>query len=609
MRPAARPVERILQSWVTHAILVGLLGGVASLIFRASLDFARAMALESMAGIRFIPWPGELHLVHASPGAFSPWAVVLLPGLGGLLAGLLAHRLAPEALGPGTESGIQAFHNQKGRVRPIVALVKFVTSVFTIGMGGSAGVEGPAAQICGGLGSTMAQYLGLTPRKTRTLLVAGMAAGVGALFEAPLAAAVFAGEVLYSGSDIEGSVLLPAGLASIVSYSTYMHGVFLLTGSPHVGHLFGVPAWAYSGVHELIPYGILGLACGLFAKAFIRFFHRAEAASQANPMPRWLKPALGGLGVGLLACLNLGVDGSGLGTTLLGPGYRSAQLAFHGKLATSVLVQLLLLKALATTLTSATGGSGGIFAPVLVMGGLLGTAVGQVLDSVMPAYMHNIGAFGVVGMAATLGAATHAPFCCILMVVEVTGKLGLMVPSIWTATIAFLVVGSDTLFSRQVPTTDDSPAHQDEAHTNILSHIPCTACMQTEIVALSTEDPLPKLRRKILKLRHSKFPVLDDAGRFRGVLSLIRIRRALEESGPKALVKASELMDPGRSTYPPSTSLKDALRILHEHNWGLLCLAEPADPDRLVGVVTRRDILQAYDAEIARRAADARDTY
>ncbi len=585
------------MSWIVHSVLIGICAGIGALAFGVVLHSATHFTLHSLMGLSL---PGDFQATPAH--AVVPLWIVVLPALGGLISGLLCDRFAPEAMGHGTDGAIQAFHEKEGLVRPAVPPVKLIATLFTLGLGGAGGAEGPVAQIGSGVGSMLGRWLDLGPRRTRILLVAGMAAGVGALFEAPLAAMIFAGEILYRGSDIDGEVLVPSAIASVVAYSTYVGGMGWIHGAVRWSHMFTVPAWTFTSGFELFGYTLLALACGLFARLWIRVFYGIHSLFDALPIPRFSKPALGGLLTGLLAFAMLRGGSHGLAPAVLGGGYGYLQLALEAKITLAFALQLFALKMLATSFSIGSGGSGGVFGPSLVLGGMVGAAVGHGLHAIHPQLVVDPGTYAMVGMAALFGAAAHAPICSVIMVSEITKSYGLLVPSIWVCVLAFLLVGKESLYAKQVLHLEDSPAHQLEMRWNILENLSCGDWMTKNPVYVSETDSFEQMERVLLRNRSlHKFPVLDSEGSVVGVLSLGQIREFFRDPDIREVAIARDAMDSEETNISSQTTLGQALAHLDRLSGDLLTVVDHTKNGKLMGILTRRDILLAYNHEMTRR--------
>ena len=365
---------RGIGRWLLIGTVLGVVAGLGAIAFQMSLEFVRMLCFRTVMGLEPGHPGGEApDFVLPLAERFVPWLMVLLPALGGLAAGLLVHFLAPEARGHGTDAAILAYHRRGGRIRKRVPLVKLVATVLTMGTGGSGGREGPIAQIGAGFGSFLATRLGMGVKYRRWLLAAGLGAGVGAIFRAPLAGAIFAAEVLYSTADVETEVLLPAAVTSIVAYAVfaakYGYGQ-MFTGTPHFG--FGNPL-------ELGPYLVLALVVAAGALVYIKVFYGTESLFRRLRMPAWLKPVLGGALTGLIGLvLFLNVEDPRV-VDVLSTGYGVLQdvVAQGPQVGIGVLLLIAFGKILTTSLTIGSGGSAGVFGPSMVIGGTLGAAVGD----------------------------------------------------------------------------------------------------------------------------------------------------------------------------------------------------------------------------------------
>lgn len=447
-RPLFRPSRRLLG----YCVLIGIAGGLAALGFDALVELAQRYLLEGVG--RFAPpAAGAANpLVPPSTPFWSRWWLPVVTTLGGLLSGLLVFRLAPEAEGHGTDAAISAYHAKGGWIRPRIPFVKALASALTIGSGGVAGKEGPTAQIAVGLGSILSRLTGLRGQERRALLLAGMAAGLAAIFRAPLGMAIFAVEILYSGMAFEAEALIYTVIAAVSAYAT--QGIF--SGWEH---LFWIPSkLSFHEPESLIGFVVLGLAAGLFGAVLPAAFYRVRDLFRRLPGPPHLRPALGGLLVGLLG---MAVP------ELLGTGYGWLQLAMVGQLSLTTILLLLVLKVPGLALTVGSGGSGGVFGPTVVMGAMLGAAVGMGVHLALPAVEIPAAAFVVVGMAAVFAGAARAPISTLILTVEMTGGYGLIVPAMLANVLAFLTQRSltararyPTLYESQVERPEDSPTHR-----------------------------------------------------------------------------------------------------------------------------------------------------
>jgi CIC family chloride channel protein len=421
---------------------LGVVGALAAQLFMAMLRLCNYVFLQVIAGYR-PPGaePGSSLTQHIGPHGL--WLIPVVTTLGGLISGFLVYHFAPEAEGHGTDTAVNAFHRQEGLIRPRVAPLKMIASAITIGSGGSAGREGPIALITATLGSYYARLAHRTEEQRRLLLLAGMAAGLAAIFRSPMGTGVFAIEVLYSNMEFEVGALLYTMCSSAVAYM--VNGLFV-----GYGPLFNFSGAVTPSLFENLWYAAFGIIAGAVATLLPVVFYRVRDLFRKLPVPLWTKPAIGGLAVGLLA-LRL--------PQVLQGGYGWMQLAIDGKMALGLLLTLVFAKIVALACTVSSGGSGGVFAPSLFVGAMLGGAFAVIIHQ-PPAI------FVVVGMAAVFGAAARVPIATMLMVTEMAGGFQLLLPAGMAVMIAYLLQGRlslrlkyRSLYEGQVPRRQDSPAH------------------------------------------------------------------------------------------------------------------------------------------------------
>jgi len=432
------------QRLLLDSILLGIVGGLSAQLFTWMLHICSNLFLTKLAG--YIPpgLPEEGGVLIQHIGAHGLWLIPVATTLGGLIAGILVYSLAPEAEGHGTDTAVKAYHQSGGMIRARVPLLKMVASAITIGSGGAAGREGPTALISAGFGSIYGAFTKRPDEERRALLLIGMASGLSAIFRSPIGTAFFAVEVLYSSMEFDAWMLLYTMLGSIVAYT--VNGLFV-GWQP----LFNVPAnIAFTGFLGYFWYAALGIVGGLVATLLPEIFYRVRDMFQAIPIPPHVKPAIGGLGLGLMA-LTL--------PQVLGGGYGWIQEAIDGKLALSLMAILIFAKIIGLAFTISSGGSGGVFAPGLFIGAMLGGTLAQI-------FHQPTAAFVIVGMATVFGGAARVPIASLLMVTEMTGGYRLLVPAALSITVAYVVqrqfsanLRYPTLYEGQVEGRPDSPAH------------------------------------------------------------------------------------------------------------------------------------------------------
>ncbi len=429
---------------ILDTILLGVAGAFAAQLFTFLVNLSSRVFLGGIA--HYTP-PSVESGAGEQIGRFGLWLVPLATTIGGLIVGFMTERIAPEAEGHGTGTAVRAFHRAEGFLRGRVPPVKMLASAVTIGSGGSAGREGPVALVAAGIGSWYATVTRRTDEERRLLMLVGMAAGLSAIFRSPVGTAIFAIEVLYSEMVFESPALLYTMLSSIVAYA--LNGVF-------VGYepLFRVPQ--HIGLEGRLDYGwylVLGAAAGLISVALPVVFYGVRDAFRQLRFPNMLKPALGGL---IMGCIALALP------QVIGGGYGWMQYAIDGRIALGTLAVLMFAKIFAMSFTVSSGGSGGVFAPSLFVGAMLGGLVAMVVHE-------PTAPFVVVGMAAVFAGAAHVPIATLMMVTEMTGGYTLLVPAALAVMVSYLVqtrlaggLRYKSLYEAQVPSRADSPAHHVE---------------------------------------------------------------------------------------------------------------------------------------------------
>ena len=572
-------------------VAVGVIAGLGAIGFFWLLEVSRHFFLDFLAGYRPMGPGGEAPLLTPTATPLRLWVLFLVPALGGLLSGCIVYWLAPEAAGHGTDAAIEAYHFRQGAVRARVPFVKAIASAITIGSGGSGGREGPIAQIGAGFGSVLAKGLKLSPNERRTLMAAGMAAGIGAIFHAPLAGALFAAEVLYRETDLEHEVLVPAFISSIVAYSIFA----MWSGWTPI---FVTPDFVFETPVQLIPYLILAVVVAAGALVFIRTFYFVRDLFAKLAVPGYLKPAIGGLAVGLIALLTVRESDS---FSPIGTGYGVIQEALTGEIAVGLLLLIAIGKIVTTSFSIGSGGSGGVFGPAIVIGGALGGVVGKLAQQWLPDMDIDAGSFVVVGMAGFFAAAAHCPISTLIMVSEMTGNYHLLVPSMLVCVLAHLLTRRHTLYERQLGSRLESPSKMGNMLSAVLSQIP----VESAISGLPADGPASlmtvtegmNLRAMIDQFSQSDqrcFPVVDEEGKLSGVVYARDIRRVLGEEGVAELIVARDL-----ATEAITLSLEDSLlTAVHKMNASgseELVVMKPDGGARPFATLSHDSVVKAYD--------------
>ncbi len=590
---------RNFWTWLLLGALVGVIAGLGAILFQMALEVTRLFCFQSLVGIDPGHPGGEAPLFSFPIAeAFSPMWLLVLPAIGGLGAGFLTLRFAPEARGHGTDAAIKAYHRQAGVIRWPVPVVKFFATVLSMGTGGSGGREGPIAQIGAGAGSLLATRLGLSARYRRWLLAAGLGAGVGAIFRAPLAGALFAGEVLYSDPEVETEVIRPAAVASIVAYAVF-------AAKYGYGHMFtDVTGTGFSNPLELGPYVVLAVVVAAGAALYIRVFYGMDGFFRRLRVSDWIKPVVGGFATGAVGLvLHLLVSDHRV-LDVMSTGYGVLQDVVDGGPPVGIGVLLLVAvgKILTTSLTIGSGGSAGVFGPSMVIGGTLGAAVGQVLHSWMPGIVQHPANYAIVGMAGFFAAAANTPLSTIIMVSEMTGNYELLVPAVWVCALAFLVGRRWSIYRSQVPSKVFSPAHFAEYAMEIMGRVRVSEVYKkTRRFACVTPDmTLGDAMRATAETRQRVFPVLGADGRLAGAFHLAELMHALH-SEPSASQdrRVRDLMHSAEVRVRMSDPVAQAHRLMTSRAVDELIVTDDRDPGVVVGILAGSDVLLAYNRRLA----------
>lgn len=572
-------------------LIVGIIAGSGAVGFHLLCQGLQHLLLGGIAGY-YPPLPaGEEFLFTPFDVPFRRYLLPLVTAFGGLLSGWLVYRFAPEAEGHGTDAVIDAYHRRQGNIRGRVPLIKALASAITLGSGGSGGREGPIAQIGAGFGSFLGRALRLSDRERRLLLAAGMAGGIGAIFRAPLAAALFSAEVLYRDLEFESEVIIPAAISSVVAYSLFC--LFFGWGS-----LFYTPDLTFHDPLELFPYAMMAIVLALAAAFYVNVFYGVHERFKAFSLPNHLKPAVGGLLTGLIGLFL---------PQALAFSYGFVQEIFYGQVGLGLMLIVGFAKIFTTSFSIGSGGSAGVFGPSMVIGACLGGAMGQVFHALMPGVVESPTAFAIVGMAGFFAAASKAPISTIIFVSEMTGSYHLLLPSLLVSSLAFLVSSRWSIYSQQVQNRLDSPAHRGDFLVDVLEGLKVAQVyLPGKVEAIPEDLPLRDLMRVVGESDHYQFPVVDRRGKIVGAISVEDIRGVyFEEIYP--LVIAKDIARPVLATVTPDESLNSALRkfialdsqgISPEEIW----VVDPQSPDRILGVLRRRDILKAYAKEMEKKA-------
>ena len=498
------------------------------------------------------------------------WFVVIAPVVGGLIYGPLVSRFAPEARGHGVPEVMLAVNRLGGRMRPQVPIVKSLASALCIGSGGSVGREGPIVQIGSALGSVLGQFVRVSESQLRLLVACGAAAGISATFNAPIAGVFFALELILRNFDAEsfGFVVLSSVTADAIGRAVFGSHPFLT-----------LPGFTFTSPLELVLYAGLGVLAVGVGLTFIRVLYVGEdLADRLWRGPPWLRPAAGGVLLGLLLLVV---------PQMYGIGYPVLERAVGGQYVILVLLGLLAAKILATSLTMWIGGSGGVFAPSLFMGAMLGSAYGAVAHHVMPGLAAAAGAYGLVGMGAVFAATARAPITAVIIIFELTGDYRIILPLMCAIVVATALsnrITKDTIYTlklRRRGLDIDAPRTPSR-----MAQITVAEAMGQTPQALTPEQPLREIVERFATERTDSLPVTDAVGSLTGVIAASDLERAISHRTDSTTL-AREV-----PRLQATDSLEDAVQALAStDDEGLPVIDED---NQLIGWITHRHVLRTY---------------
>ena len=548
------------------AMFIGAVTGLVAVAFHFGLEFA-------IAGVQ-IPWTGE--------NALPWWTFSIMPALGGLVVGFIIYKVAnaPETAGQGTDNMIKSFHHEGGAIRKRVAPVKFLTSIITLATGGSAGYEGPVSQIGSGVANTICKFFKVPRSLQGQFTLAGTAAGLGAIFKAPLAGALTSVEVLYR-EDFESNAFATSIVSSVVAFTVY---IAFVGAEPAIAQ---VPVFPFTNGAELLACAGLGVLCFPFSYLYVRCYNESETRFAKWSVPQWIKPALGGVGVTAVIWAYPEVAGGGFEfiTDVM------HHMMPHTVFGVFVLLAIVLAKIIATALTVGSGGSGGVFGPSLFIGAVLGAAFAGTIELIAPGALRNPEMFILVGMGAFFAGAAKAPIAGVVMVCEMTGSYSLL-PGLLIAAVMHIAFSRPwSIYKSQVQNKFASPAHRGDIDQDILRITTVGDVIEhCEMKVLRAEDSLADVLKDIEV--NYVYPVFEQ-GRYIGLLDMSVVKTAYISSPDliqHLLISDCTVIAP---MLTESTDLHTALRIFVNNEVQELCVKN--ESGEVIGTLSHEAILRAYD--------------
>ncbi|UEC41534.1 MAG: Chloride transporter, chloride channel (ClC) family protein [Methanothrix sp.] len=556
------------------SIVVGISGGLGAVAFRKLVELSH-----------------DFFFGFLLPLLPNSYFVVLLPVLGGLIVGPLIYKLAPEAKGDGISHIMIALQRFTGDIRKRAGLVLIFTSAITLGSGGSAGREGPIALIGASAGSAIGKAIRLSARDLKVLTCCGVASGIAATFNAPMGGAIFSMEVI--SKKFTSLDAVPILLAAVVGKAVATE---LIDPVPE----FVNPNF-YFTTFDMVLCFFIGPLFGFLSFLWVKGYYFFEDRFQDLPLPDILKPAVGGLTAGVCGIFffEFGIMGVGY------EGINNVFMLAARAPATDLLLLLLalgLLKMLATSSTVGSGGSGGVFAPTLYIGTMFGLAAGMLAEILAPDQIANPLDYGLLGMGALFAGTAGAPLTCIFMITEMTGNYGglpsLIICCITSYTVARILLKGGSIYTIKLMRKGiylDLPQP-------VLSEVSVGEAMHKEVIAVSPLCRISEVRDGIYRCNYTGFPVVDE-GRLVGMITFDDIRRIPPHEQEKMTVKEVAVRAP--ITINPHQSAKMAMDLMYENDVGRLAVVEKDDPQKLIGIITRSDVIRAYEREMKRSQDEA----
>ncbi|MBN1264663.1 MAG: chloride channel protein [Anaerolineales bacterium] len=569
---------------ILTSILVGLGAGVGAILFRYL--------------IKGVEWVGYTWVPMVTAGWGKAY-VVFVPAVGGLLVGLLVYNFAREAKGHGVPEVMEAVALRGGRIRPVVAIVKSLASSLSIGSGGSVGREGPIVQIGSALGSTIGQWFHLSDERIRNLVACGAAGGIAATFNAPIAGVIFALEVILAEFRVNyfSTVVISAVSASVIAQAVF-------------GDLpaFPIPVeYQINHVIEFAFYPLLGVLAAFVGVIFVKVLYAAEDLFESwKAIPEWFQPAVGGAMLGVVALvypLFTPLQWEKL-PQIFNVGYDVIEEALLNHTALAVVLLLLILKLLATALTLGSGGSGGIFAPGLFMGAMLGAAFGILMNTLFPGIPAPAGAYALVGMAAVFSASAHAPITAVIILFELTGDYKIILPLMLTVVIATLIsrhfLKGESIYTLKL--SRRGVRLRAGRDVDILQGVLVSDVMTTDVSSAAGSLTIDQLSDLFNHSRFHQYPVLDEKNNLEGMVSIGEMESAIYFRKDEEL-HVDSICTPYHHlvlTFPDE-SIGDVMTKMGPRGLAGLPVVSRENPRKLVGLVSRTDIIRAYDLALTRR--------
>ncbi len=575
---------------VMVSVLIGAATGIFAHFFYSLIEYVREFAYGDGT--------------HGGLYSGRIWMLIVLPTAGALAVGHITYFFAREAKGHGVPEVMDAMYRLGSVIRPRVAGAKAVASALTIGSGGSAGTEGPIIQIGAAIGSSAGQFLRIEPRQISILVACGVSAGIGAIFNAPIAGVLFALEIFLK--DFSFRTFTPVVISSVMSCSV-LHAIRVQDEAIFEVRALRDAGYVFAGI-ELPLFLILGLLAALAAVAYIRMLYFTEDVTDRIKLPEALKPGLGAIGVGLTGVAFVWITRGHEGMpAFFGNGYPAIEALLGAEVLQFTiggLLLLFLLKLVATCLTLGSGGSGGIFAPSLLMGATLGAAFGMALRNWGLIDEHSVAVYALVGMAAVVASTTHAPLTAIVMLYEITREPRVILPVMFAAIVATAgaqLILRDSIYTLKLRRRGVRIGSVTDL--TILRRITVRDVGHHAAQCVHPEDPLQSLIDLAGETDATDFVVVDEQGVYQGMVVGSDVRTALLQPEAVSLLVVGELVRANVPTVSPRETLDGVLDKFARSDTASLPIADSEDPAHITGLITRHAVIRRYQEELDRQSA------
>jgi len=556
------------------ALIIGSAAGFGAILIRTMIKEISALSFSGDGSL--------LSNIYA-----SPWYIkILAPALGGLIVGPTIYFFAKEAKGHGVPEVMQSILMKGGIIRPRVAIVKAITSAITIGTGGSVGREGPIIQIGSSIGSTVGQFFKVSNLRMKTFVGCGAAAGIAAAFNAPVAGALFAVEIILQDFAFAqfSPIVISSVMATVISH--HFEGNFAA---------FQVPKYSLTSPYELIFYFFLAIISAVVGYIFIRVLYFSEDFfDEKFKIPEYLKPAVGGILIGTIALVC---------PEIMGIGYESINNALHGNTIWYYGIIFVLIKLIATSITLGSGGSGGIFAPSLFIGAMTGVFFGGIVNYLFPDITSAPGAYALVAMGGLVAATTHAPITAIIIVFELTNDYHIILPLMITCIMSTII---STKFSREsiytLKLVNRNIHIKDGAEINVMKSLFVKDIFTSSVETIQENSKFDEVVNRVLMGRDPYFPVLGKGKQLAGIISIHDIKGHLYEKDIlQNLLIAADIAKKDVAVTTPEDNCQNVLDKLSKNNIQGIPVVDKKNRKKVLGMIWRKDILDAYNKEIESR--------